>query len=160
MPKKLRKENNKEINSFSVTWGLVLPSMFLLNKKTNNLLLETLCFWEMRKKKLLVCCHIVFSFEKVSVKMLLMASVFLTSLFLFCWQDEKNSWHFCEVLPDKEKLNCGCENEMNLLSVEEFPLKSFYFVLSEYKKRTHSINQYQLSIINDPKTITIHYQLL
>jgi hypothetical protein len=31
------------------------------------------------------------SFEKVSVKMLLMASVFLTSLFLFCWQDEKNS---------------------------------------------------------------------
>ena len=79
---------------------------------------------------------------------------------MFCWQDEKNSYHFCEVLPDKEKLNCGCENEMNLLSVEEFPLKSFYFVLSEYKKRTHSINQYQLSIINDPKTITIQYQLL
>ena len=60
----------------------------------------------------------------------------------------------------QRKLNCGCENEMNLLSVEEFPLKSFYFLLSEYKKRTHSINQYQLSIINDPKTITIHYQLL
>ena len=56
------------------------------------------------------------------------------------------------MLPDKEKLNCGCENEMNLFSVEEFPLKSFYFVLSEH--------QYQLSIINDPKTITIQYQLL
>ena len=52
----------------------------------------------------------------------------------------------------QRKLKLCCENEMNLFSVEEFPLKSFYFVLSEH--------QYQLSIINDPKTITIQYQLL